>query len=467
MQQAVESALAASVAEGAVVIGRESSETNLRWANNGLTTNGSMASRSMTVVSMTGAGSETRVGSVTRSVASETDVSELVRASEAAARAAAPADDVAPLVEPYPNSDDWAADPATTGVEVFASMTEALGTLLGAAAGADRALFGFAEHGVTSTFLGTSTGLRRRHDQPTGRLELNAKSADFTKSAWDGVSTRDFSDVDISALVAGLNTRLDWAAKTIELPPGRYETILPPCVTSDLMIGLYWAAAARDAEEGRSVFSAREGEASSARAGDGTRIGERLGPLPLNLYSDPSIPIIASAPFEIAGSSYGGVQSVFDNGLPIERTDWISEGVLTNLARSRPWAAKSGAEPRLFVDNVVMDGGTGESVDEMIAQTERGLLLTTLWYIRTVDPQTLLVTGLTRDGVYLVENGKVTGAVNNFRFNESPVDLLARATQAGASSATLPREWGDYFSRVIMPTLRIPDFNMSTVSAAS
>jgi predicted Zn-dependent protease len=459
MQEAVDTALAASVADGAVVIGRDSSETNLRWANNGLTTNGAMSSRSMTVVSMIGTGSDTRVGSVTRSVASETDVRELVRASETAARAAAPADDVAPLVEPYPNSDDWAATPATTGVEVFASMTEALGTLLRAAAGADRALFGFAEHVVTTTFLGTSTGLRRRHDQPTGRLELNAKSADFTRSAWDGVSTRDFSDVDISALVAGLNTRLDWASTSIELPPGRYETLLPPCVTSDLMIGLYWAVAARDAEEGRSVFSAREGE--------GTRIGERLGPLPLNLYSDPAIALIASAPFEIAGSSYGGVQSVFDNGLPIERTDWITDGVLTNLARSRPWAVKSGAEPRLFVDNVVMDGGSGESVEEMIAQTERGLLLTTLWYIRTVDPQTLLVTGLTRDGVYLVENGKVCGAVNNFRFNESPVDLLARATQAGASSPTLPREWGDYFSRVIMPTLRIPDFNMSTVSAAS
>ena len=103
----------------------------------------------------------------------------------------------------------------------------------------------------------------------------------------------------------------------------------------------------------------------------------------------------------------------------------------------------------------------------MIADTERGLLLTCLWYIREVDPQTLLLTGLTRDGVYLVENGQVRGAVNNFRFNESPIDLLARATEVGRTEPTLPREWSDYFRRTAMPPLRIPDFNMSTVSQAS
>ena len=103
----------------------------------------------------------------------------------------------------------------------------------------------------------------------------------------------------------------------------------------------------------------------------------------------------------------------------------------------------------------------------MIAATERGLLLTTLWYIREVDPQTLLLTGLTRDGVFLVENGEVTGAVNNFRFNESPVDLLGRTVQAGRTERTLPREWNDWFTRAAMPTLRVPDFNMSSVSPAS
>ena len=115
--------------------------------------------------------------------------------------------------------------------------------------------------------------------------------------------------------------------------------------------------------------------------------------------------------------------------------------------------------------NLLMTGGSASTAD-MVARTERGLLLTTLWYIREVDPTTLLLTGLTRDGVYLVEDGRVTGAVNNFRFNESPLDLLRRATEAGVSETTLPREWGDWFNRAAMPTLRIPDFHMSSVSQA-
>ena len=102
----------------------------------------------------------------------------------------------------------------------------------------------------------------------------------------------------------------------------------------------------------------------------------------------------------------------------------------------------------------------------MIARTERGLLLTTVWYLREVDPAVLLLTGLTRDGVYLVEDGQVRAAVNNFRFNESPVDLLGRATEIGATERTLPREWKDWFTRTAMPPVRIPDFHMSSVSAA-
>jgi len=111
--------------------------------------------------------------------------------------------------------------------------------------------------------------------------------------------------------------------------------------------------------------------------------------------------------------------------------------------------------------------GTGSTLAEMVAQTRRGLLLTCLWYIREVDPERLLLTGLTRDGVYLVEDGEVQGAVNNFRWNESPVELLGRITQVGASDSTLCREWNDFYNRTVMPPVRVPDFNMSTVSQAS
>jgi predicted Zn-dependent protease len=168
----------------------------------------------------------------------------------------------------------------------------------------------------------------------------------------------------------------------------------------------------------------------------------------------------------VSGSS--ATASVFDNGMATPAVTWLDGGVLANLMRPRAWALRTTAPATAAVDNLVLEApDASASLDDMLAATDRGLLLTTLWYIREVDPQTLLLTGLTRDGVYLVEGGEVTGAVNNFRFNESPVDLLGRVAEAGRTERTLPREWNDWFTRTAMPPLRVPDFNMSSVSPAS
>jgi predicted Zn-dependent protease len=158
---------------------------------------------------------------------------------------------------------------------------------------------------------------------------------------------------------------------------------------------------------------------------------------------------------------------VFDNGLPVEATDWVRDGVLERLVTTRQSAASTGLPLALPGGNLLMEGEGSATLDELTRGTERGLLLTCLWYIREVDPRSLLLTGLTRDGVYLVEGGEVTGVVNNFRFNESPVDLLGRIAQTGRREDCLPREWNDYFTRASVPPLRIPDFNMSSVSKAS
>jgi predicted Zn-dependent protease len=230
---------------------------------------------------------------------------------------------------------------------------------------------------------------------------------------------------------------------------------MPPSTVADMMIYLTWKMAGRGAQEGRTSLSA---------PGGGTRVGERLTSLPLTLFSDPMAPGLACTPF-VAVTNSSETMSVFDNGMQIDQVDWIRGGVINALAYPRATAARFGAPVAVGADNLVMTGGSVELAD-MIAATERGLLLTTLWYIREVDPTTLLLTGLTRDGVYLVEDGEVTGAVNNFRFNESPLDLLRRATEAGVSEQTLPREWGDWATRAAMPSLRIPDFHMSSVSQA-
>lgn len=450
----VERALELSRADGCVVIADEESSANLRWAGNALTTNGVTRGRTLTVIATVDGAQGTASGVVSRSAVTVDDLEPLVRAAEAAARAAGPAEDAQPLVAGVPASPDFTDAPAETSSAVFTDFAPALGEAFARARAGGRELYGFANHELTSTYLGTSTGLRLRHDQPNGTLELNAKSPDRSRSAWAGRSTRDFKDVDPAALDTELATRLGWAERRIELPAGRYETLLPPTAVADLMIYQLWSSAARDAVEGRTVFS---------KPGGGTRLGEQLSPLPLTLRSDPNEPGLESSPFVIAHSS-GDDSSVFDNGLPVGAVDWVKAGALAHLITTRHTAGLTGLPVAPGAGNLILDGGGERSLEEMVASTERGLLLTCLWYIREVDPATLLLTGLTRDGVYLVENGEVVGEVNNFRFNESPVDLLSRASEAGRTEKTLPREWSDWFTRAAMPALRVPDFNMSSVS---
>ncbi|MCT2593756.1 TldD/PmbA family protein [Streptomyces sp. N2-109] len=450
----VERALELSRADGCVVIADERSSANLRWAGNALTTNGVTRGRELTVIATVDGGQGTASGVVSRSAVTAAELEPLVRAAEEAARAAGPAEDAQPLVEGAPASADFTDSPDETSPEVFADFAPALGESFARARAAERELYGFASHETVSSYLGSSTGLRLRHDQPTGTLELNAKSADRTRSAWAGRYTRDFTDVDPGALDAELALRLSWAERRVELPAGRYETLLPPTAVADLLIYQLWSSGARDAAEGRTVFS---------KPGGGTRVGDTLSPLPLTLRSDPAAPGLQAAPFVMAHTS-GDDVSVFDNGLPLAPTDWVRDGRLERLLSTRHSAGLTGLPVAPPIDNLLLDAGGTASLEEMVSRTERGLLLTCLWYIREVDPATLLLTGLTRDGVYLVEDGEVKGAVNNFRFNESPVDLLTRATEAGRSDRTLPREWSDYFTRASMPPLRVPDFNMSSVS---
>ncbi|MEU3507224.1 metallopeptidase TldD-related protein [Streptomyces longwoodensis] len=452
--EVVERALELSRADGCVVIADEESTANLRWAGNALTTNGVTRGRTLTVVATVDGREGTASGVVSRSAVTLDELESLVRAAEAAARGAGSAEDAQPLITGVAQAPEFTEPPAETSSAVFADFAPALGEAFARARAGGRELYGFANHEMVSTYLGTSTGLRLRHDQPTGTLELNAKSPDRTRSAWAGRSTRDFKDVDPGALDAELAVRLGWAERRVDLPAGRYETLLPPTAVADLLIYQMWSASGRDAVEGRTVFS---------QPGGGTRLGERLTDLPLTLRSDPHAPGLESAPFVVAHSS-GGDQSVFDNGLPVPATEWIADGALKNLVTSRFAAALTGLPLAPSLGNLILDGGEDRSLEEMVAGTERGLLLTCLWYIREVDPATLLLTGLTRDGVYLVEDGEVTGEVNNFRFNESPVDLLGRATEAGRTEKTLPREWSDWFTRAAMPALRVPDFNMSSVS---
>ena len=449
-QETVERTLAAAAhLTGCAVIVSETSEAVLRWANSTMTTNGHTTSSRVTVIAFVDVPGGTAAGTVSsgEQITEPERLADLVAAAERSARDAGPSRDAAPLPEPSGDGDpSWSEPAAATSIAVYSDLAAGLAEVL---AGPLRQ-FGFADHSLTTTWLGTSTGVRRRWVQPTGSVELNVKDAD--SSAWTGTATTDFTDVDVRALAAEAEQRLAWGARKVRLEPGRYETVMPPSAVSDMLVYAGWSMEGRAAQEGHSAFTGKAG------------MGERLTDLPLTLYSDPTAPGLEYEPAVITASSGGGV-SVFDNGAPTRRVDWIREGVVNELVYSRAEAAEFGTAFTPPGDNMLLTGGSAATLDEMVARTGRGLLLTCLWYIREVDPATLLLTGLTRDGVYLVEGGEVTAEVDhNFRFNYSPLDMLRRTTEVGRTEPALPREWKDWFTRARMPTMRIPDFRMSSVS---
>ncbi|HKV19318.1 MAG TPA: metallopeptidase TldD-related protein, partial [Mycobacterium sp.] len=315
-QDVVDIALAEAARSGkadeTIVTVTDFSDAALRWANNSMTTNGVSVGRRITVISVVRRGDRGRVGSLTSTEVDPAAIPALVAASQDAALAAPEASDSAPPLQATGDVNDWDAPIPGTGVEVFGGVAEAL------TRGFPRAdrLYGYAHHIVATTFLATSGGLRRRYTQPTGSVEINAKRDGA--SAWAGVGTPDFVDVPTDSLLDELSTRLGWAHRTVELPAGRYETILPPSDVADLMIYLSWSMDGRGAQEGRSAFSA---------PGGGTRVGETLTDLPLTLYSDPSAAGLECQPFVQTAIS-SDTSSVFDNGMDIDRVDWIRDGVI-------------------------------------------------------------------------------------------------------------------------------------------
>ena len=456
-QQIIEAGLAASRTDGCVVVVRANSEANVRWANNTVTTSGFATGLDWFVVAVSGSAAAAVSGSAA-DASSPDAVAAVVRAAEAAAGAAGasgPARDAQPLVAG--GTDDVFGDTAAeTEFGVFGRLLEGLGGAMDSARSGHRILYGFARHEVTTTYLGSSAGLRRRWVQPTGTLEVNAKSADLARSSWAGIWTPDFTDVDVATMADSLTERLAWSQRRFDLPPGRYDTVLPPTSVADFLVYLAWSSGARAAHEGRSVFAAP----------GGTKVGERLTDRALSLYADPSEHGMECAPFLTAAHS-SDATSVFDNGAPIGRISVVRDGVISQLIQTRASAEEYGEEFTPAADNLLLVGGDEtRGTADLVADVERGLLVTSQWYLREVDPMTLLLTGLTRDGVFLIEKGEITGAVNNFRFNMSPLDILRQGADVGRTERALSREWSDWFTRAAMPPIRVDGFNMSSVSQA-
>lgn len=432
-----------------VAVVEDTHEADVRFANNTVTTDGVRLVRRVTAVRLSDDAGAPRAGVATASGA--VDPATIVAR---AAAAAVVADDAFALVEGGADP-SYGDDAATTSLSRLDGVIEELGPAFLRAARDGRVLSGFVDHRVVTTYLASSTGLRRRHVQPTGSLQLVGRHDG--RSSWAATGTADFEGEGVEPLEAEVVRGLGWGRRPMDVPPGRHDVILSPSAVADLMMFLVDAASGRESEEGRTVFSRPHG---------GTKLGERLTPLPFDLWSDPAAPGLECAPFFVTPAS-GADVSVFDNGLPLARTDWLRAGHLERLTYHRAGAARSAAVPTPPVDNLALAlPGAEGSLGDLVARTERGLLVTCLWYIREVDPKTLLLTGLTRDGVYVVEDGRVVGAAGNFRFNESPIDVLARVTAAGATVRTLGREGAGWCNRTAMPPLQVAGFNMSTASQA-
>jgi len=456
-----EIALASSTSLHCHIIVEITSHLNQRWARSSLTTNGSTIDISVTAISFADRPGGMSAASVTQSVSDMASLLETVVAADAAALIATPAEDASPF--PPPSIDEDFATPAVRlSPEILTVPTKHLGDLItwGRATGIE--LFGYLERETTTTWLATSTGVRRRFSAPADRLEITAKSHARTRSTWHGFPAVDLGQEQWTELRSDISQSLDWQGVSIDVAPGRHCALLSPSSIGDFVIDLYWSAGARDASEGRSAFH-------NDATGSGTRIDERVAARGISVTSDPHDPLVSASPFSVVPTS-GRMSSVFDNGYMLERTDWIRDGRLDALIATTADAARLGIRATPIIDTIRLNvdgaGDRARSITDLAARLGDGLLLTCVWYNRTVDPQTMLLTGLTRDGVYVVRGGEVIGASSNFRFNDSPLSMLNRITAATEPVRTLPREMADYAKNVAMPAVIVEGMNFTSLSDA-
>lgn len=309
---------------------------------------------------------------------------------------------------------------------------------------ADRAkveLAGYFEHESSRTFVGNSAGLRAEHAATRLSFSNTARTSDGKGSGWAGEGSHRAGDLDFGKLARAAIDKARSTAQARPLDPGRYTVVLEPAAVAHFVRIFRQALGARSADEGRSFFS---------RPGGGNLLGEKLFADSVTLATDPADPDLPSSPFDADGQPRG-------------RTVWIDKGVLRALSCSRFWAKKTGRAPLPGGGGARLVSG-GATTDDLVKGTKRGVLITRFWYIRALEPRQLLVTGLTRDGVFLIEDGRVVSAVNNFRFNESPAAMLHNVEALGSGLSRPLGEFGG--GDALVPALRAHDFNLVSVSSA-
>jgi len=299
---------------------------------------------------------------------------------------------------------------------------------------------GYLVNSAGALAIGNSTGMFAYHRSTNVNYTLTARTTDGTGSGWAAADHADWAQIDARRVAETAVQKARLSQKPVALEPGRYTVILEPQAVGDLVQLIANYADARSADEGRSPF---------VKQGGGNKVGEKIVDERVTIFSDPADPQLLGRPWDF-------------EGMPLGRQVWIEKGVLKQLIYSRFWAKKQSKTPTGGPSTFMMAGGT-QSVDDLIKGTTRGILVTRLWYLREVDPRTVLYTGLTRDGTFLVENGKITKSLRNFRFNESPLFLLNNIEALGRPERLAGTEQG---GDVVMPSIKARDFNFTSLSEA-
>ena len=421
---------------------------NTRFAGGEITTSGETNDATVTVTSTVGK----RRASATTNVVDDASLRRTVDLAERLAKLAPEDPEVMPELGPqtYSPVTGYIDRTADLGPEARAAATKRVIDQAASAGTALGGLFvaGYLEANALSRAIATTKGLFAYHRSTDANLSATVRTPDGTGSGWASAGARDWQNINAAAIGSRAAQKAVASRNPTAIEPGAYTVVLEPQAVADLVPQLGGAFNARTADEGRSPFSKR---------GGGTKIGEKIVDERVTIYSDPTDADLLAQPFD-------------GEGLPIKRNVWIENGVLKNLSYSRFWAQKQGKQPTGgggggggggffggFPGGLKMVGGS-KSTDELIASTDRGILVTHFFYIRFLDPRTVLLTGLTRDGTFLIEKGKITRSLKNFRWNESPLFMLNKLDDIGRAEPTAAGE--------VMPSLKARDFTFTSLSDA-
>jgi predicted Zn-dependent protease len=433
-----ERALSFSKAEQARVNINSGSQGNTRFAVNQVSTSGDVTNATLTIASAFGK----RVASATTNRFDDESLRKTVDTSERLARLVPEDPEYLGELDPRAIPERNAVVASTADVSPEA-RAQAVAAVAGPSAERDLVATGFLIHSTGSNAVMNSKGHFAYAASSNANFTTTVRTQDGMGSGWAGKGFFEWNELGAGELAERAIDKATRSREARAVEPGKWVTILEPTAVAN-MVGLMMnSLSARNADEGRSFFS---------KPGGGNRIGERFVDERVRIWSDPQEPRLFSNPFG-------------NDGLPNQRMSWVEGGVLRNLAYDRFWAQRQNREPTGFVSGYYMEGGNA-TMDEMIRSTERGLLVTRFWYIRGVDPRTILFTGLSRDGTFLIENGRISHPVKNLRWNESPIFILNNLEMMGAPVRVSPSESSDLAPAVWVPPLKVRDFTFTSLSDA-